>query len=181
EGFRGATVKLDASALEDFRAALARRYAQLAASGDRLEVFDLEGIAAKDASRPESFARAARTRPLEQNEIYGGLVTAVSSREARVELAPGVSGSVPFSTMSWAREFRPEHATPAPRSALDVLAPGDVVQVRVLRASTTRVAENRLRVTRLELALEQTPAVQGAFVAIDLRTRAVPALVGGYE
>src|SRR5438445_7060893 len=82
QGFRGATVKLDASALEDFRAALARRYAQLAASGDRLEVFDLEGIAAKDASRPESFARAARTRSLEPNEIYGGLVTAVSSRAA---------------------------------------------------------------------------------------------------
>ena len=181
QGFRGAAVKLDPSALEEFRAALARRYAQLTASGDRLEVFDLEGISGKDASRPESFARSARTRPLEQNEIYGGLVTAVSAREARVELAPGVQGSVPFSTMSWAREFQPEHATPSPRSALDVVAPGEVVQVRVLRSSTTRVAQNRLRVTRLELALEQTPAVQGAFVAVDLRTHAVLALVGGYD
>ncbi|HWE24690.1 MAG TPA: PBP1A family penicillin-binding protein, partial [Myxococcales bacterium] len=181
QGWRGAAVKVDAAALDDYRAALARRYAQLTATGDQLEVFDLEGISSKEAARPDIFARVARTRPLEQNEIYGALVTAVSAREARVELAPGVQGTVPFSTMSWAREFKPEHATPPPRSALEVLAPGDVVEVRVLRASTTRVAENRLRVTRLELALEQTPAVQGAFVAIDLRTRAVLALVGGYD
>ena len=98
QGWRGAAVKIDAAALEDFRAALARRYAQLTATGERLEVFDLEGISPKEAAQPETLARAARTQPLEQNEIYGGLVTAVSVREARVELAPGVQGNVPFST-----------------------------------------------------------------------------------
>jgi len=36
-------------------------------------------------------------------------------------------------------------------------------------------------VQRLELALEQTPKVQGAFVAIDLKTRGVVALAGGYD
>ncbi|HXN55975.1 MAG TPA: penicillin-binding transpeptidase domain-containing protein, partial [Myxococcales bacterium] len=34
---------------------------------------------------------------------------------------------------------------------------------------------------RLELALEQTPLVQGAFAAIDPKTRGVLALVGGYQ
>src|SRR5207245_8767847 len=99
--------------------------------------------------------------------------------EARVGLAPGAQGTVPFSTMSWAREFRPAHTPPPPRSALDVLAVGDVVPVRVLRFSATRDAPNRLRVTRLDLSLEQTPAVQGAFIGMDLRTHHVLALLVG--
>jgi penicillin-binding protein 1A len=181
QGWRGAAIKLDVARLEDFRAALARRYAQIANNGDSAEVFDLEGIAEKEAQQPESLARAARTLPLEQNAIYSGVVVAVSPREARVELAPGAQGTVPFSTMTWAREFQPEHATPAPRTAFDVLAVGDVVPVRVLRFSATRDAPNRLRVTRLDLALEQVPAVQGAFIGMDLRTRQVLALVGGYD
>ena len=181
QGWRGAPIRLDASRLDDFRAALARRYTQVARGPDAVEAFDLEGISEKEAPQPDAFARAARTRTLEQNAIYGGIVVSVSAREARVELAPSAQGTVPFSTMSWAREFQPEHPTPPPRSALDVLSVGDVVPVRVLRFSATRDAPNRLRVTRLDLALEQTPAVQGAFIGMDLRSRQVLALVGGYD
>jgi len=181
QGWRGAPIRLDASRLDDFRAALARRYAQIAKGPDSVEALDLEGISEKEALQPDSFARAARSRPLEQNSIYSGIVTAVGPREARVELAPGAQGTVPLSTMPWAREFQPEHATPPPRTALDVLSVGDVVPVRVLRFSATRDAPNRMRVTRLDLSLEQTPAVQGAFVGMDLRTRQVLALVGGYD
>ncbi len=181
QGWRGPPIRLDASRLDDFRAALARRYAQIAKGPDSVEAFDLEGISEKEALQPDSFARAARSRPLEQNSIYSGIVSAVGPREARVELTPGAQGTVPFSTMSWAREFQPEHATPPPRTALDVLSVGEVVPVRVLRFSATRDAPNRMRVTRLDLALEQTPAVQGAFVGMDLRTRQVLALVGGYD
>ena len=181
QGWRGAPIKLDASRLDDFRAALARHYGQIAPDLQAVQVFDLEGVPEKEALRPDSLARAARTRPLEQNSVYAGFVVAVSAREARVELAPSAQGTVPFSTMSWAREFRPEHATPPPRSASDVLAVGDVVPVRVLRFSATRDAPDRLRVTRLDLSLEQTPAVQGAFIGMDLRNRQVLALVGGYD
>ena len=152
-----------------------------------------DGSAAPDASAeadpgvpadrvtPEAIARAARVRVLEQNRIYGGLVTAVSRTDATVELAPGVAGPVPFSTMAWARPFKPEHATPLPRAPADVLAVGDIVPVRVTRFSTTRDSATHLKVTRLELALEQTPLVQGAFVGMDLRTRGLLALVGGFE
>ncbi|TMB08055.1 MAG: hypothetical protein E6J64_03045, partial [Deltaproteobacteria bacterium] len=181
QGWRGAPLKLDASRLDEFRAALARRYAQIAGTPEAVEAFDLEGVSEKEALLPDSLARAARTRPLEQNAVYAGIVVAAGAREARVELAPSAQGTVPFSTMSWAREFRPEHMTPPPRSAQGVLAVGDVVPVRVLRFSATRDAPNRLRVTRLDLSLEQTPAVQGAFIGMDLRTRHVLALVGGYD
>ena len=181
QGWRGAPLKLDASRLEEFRAALAHRYAQIAGTPEAVEAFDLEGVSEKEALLPDSLARAARTRPLEQNAVYAGIVVAAGAREARVELAPSAQGTVPFSTMSWAREFRPEHMTPPPRSAQGVLAVGDVVPVRVLRFSATRDAPNRLRVTRLDLSLEQTPAVQGAFIGMDLRSRQVLALVGGYD
>jgi len=57
---------------------------------------------------------------------------------------------------------------------------GDVVAVRVAHVQTQRTSSGT-RVQRLELALEQTPKVQGAFVAIDLKTRGVVALAGGYD
>jgi penicillin-binding protein 1A len=130
---------------------------------------------------PETVARAARVRPLEQNGIYSGIVINVSRTDATVELGPGVAGGVPFSTMAWARPFKPEHGTAAPRSPADVVAMGDVVSVRVTRFATTRDSATHVKVTRLELALEQTPLVQGGFVGMDLKTRGVLALVGGFD
>ena len=134
-----------------------------------------------DRLAPEAIARAARVRTLEQNGVYAGIVTRVGRGDATVELAPGVEGPVPFSTMSWARAFKPEHSTPAPRGPEGVLSVGDVVPVRVTRFAATRDSATHLKVQRLELALEQTPQVQGAFVGIDLRTRGVLALVGGFD
>ena len=129
---------------------------------------------------PDVVARAAKVRPLVPNDVYTGMVTSVSRSDATVELAPGLAGSVAFSTMSWARPFRPERATPAPRAPADVLSVGDVVPVRIAHMVTQRYSGGT-RVLRLELALEQTPKVQGAFVGMDLKTRGVLALVGGYD
>src|SRR5712671_3571426 len=129
---------------------------------------------------PDVLARAARVRPLAPNEIYAGIVTSVGRADAVVELAPGVAGNVPFSTMTWARPFKPERPTTAPKSPAEVLAVGDVVAGRVAHVQTQRTSSGT-RVQRLELALEQTPMVQGAFVAMDLKTRGVLALVGGYD
>src|SRR5207237_9267891 len=87
----------------------------------------------------------------------------------------------PFPARAWAREFRPEGPTAAPRSPADVVSVGDVVPVRVLRFAATHEAPGRMRATRIDFALEQTPAVQGAFVGMDLHNRQVVALVGGYD
>ena len=129
---------------------------------------------------PDALARAARPRPLETNGVYAGIVTNVTRDDAIVELAPGLTGSVPFATMAWARPFKPERPTPLPHFPADVLSAGDVVPVRVTRF-VAAPSSTHLRVTRLELALEQTPKVQGAFVGMDLKTRGVLALVGGYD
>jgi penicillin-binding protein 1A len=129
---------------------------------------------------PDVVARAARVRPLVPNEIYAGIVTYVGRNDAAVELAPGISGNAPFSSMSWARPFSPARSTPAPRAPSDVVSIGDVVPVRIAHMQTTRTSTST-RVLRLELALEQTPKIQGAFVGMDLKTRGVLALVGGYD
>src|SRR5436190_1288435 len=75
---------------------------------------------------------------------------------------------------------RRRRKTPAPKSPSDVLSVGDVVAVRVAHVQTQRTS-SATRVQRLELALEQTPKVQGAFIAMDLKTRGVLALAGGYD
>jgi len=147
---------------------------------DDTEAADTAAAALEGNVAPDVLARAAKVRPLSPNEIYAGLVTSVGRADAVVELAPGIAGNVPFSTMTWARPFKPERATPPPKSPSDVLAVGDVVAVRVAHVQTQRTSSGT-RVQRLELALEQTPKVQGAFIAMDLKTRGVLALAGGYD
>ena len=209
QGWRGPEVKLDPDRLDAYRSALGRKLASVAQTSDQVWVADLEGIHAaavrkltgkklakkrddsdeSDAAEeipagsaaPDAVARTAKPRPLVQDEIYSGIVTQVLRSDAVVELAPGIAGSVPFSTMAWARPFKPERATPSPRSPADVLSVGDVVPVRVLKLQSERDRAGRMRAARLELALEQTPKVAGAFVGMDLKSRGVLALVGGYD
>jgi penicillin-binding protein 1A len=181
QGFRGARARLGAGQVDAARSALGQKFAQAASPGDEVSVVDLDGIPENEAMKADSLARGARVRALQESATYVVLVTAVDAREAKVWLAPGVEASVPFSTMQWARKFSPEKATPLPRGANDVLAPGDLAEVRVLRLSTTRDRPDHVRPTRLELALEQDPLVEGAFVGVDLKTRQVVALVGGYD
>ena len=181
QGWRGGEFKIDADKIADVRKALVRKLDAVALSPDAVQIIDLEAIPEKEQLGPEAIARAAKVVPLEPGGIYAGIVTEVVRNEATIELAPKVSGYVLFSTVGWAREFKPEHSTPAPHTLSQVLSVGDVVPVRVTRLQTTHDSANHLKVARMELGLEQTPAVQGAFVGIDLKTRGVLALVGGYD
>jgi penicillin-binding protein 1A len=202
QGYRGPEAKLDPAKLDAIRAAIAKRLEQVQRTSDAPAVADLaplhatavrKAVGAKKkkpddpgadeasdddsaADGPEAVARAAQVRPLQTGGIYSGIVTRVGPKDASVELAPGIEGSLPLSAMLWARPFQPERATPAPQKPSDVLAVGNVVSVRV-----TGLTARGMRVSRLELSLEQTPKVQGAFVGMDLRTREVLALVGGFD
>jgi penicillin-binding protein 1A len=203
QGYRGPEAKLDPGKIDAVRAALTRRLSLVQRTGDAVWVPDLAALhasavrkavgakkkkpddpgadeASDDAEAssdgPDAVARAAQARPLVSGGIYSGIVTSVGAKEAAVELAPGVAGTLPLAGMLWARPFQPEHATPAPQKPSDVLAVGHVVSVRV-----TKLVARGSRVSHLELSLEQTPKVQGAFVGMDLRTRDVLALVGGFD
>jgi len=100
------------------------------------------------------------------------VVTDVNSAEKVVMLRTGpYTGTMALEQMSWARVPNPDIAynAQAVKDPADVLKRGDVVEVRVL--SVTDGA--------LEVALEQEPQVQGALLAMDARTGAVKAMVGG--
>src|SRR5439155_16193868 len=59
---------------------------------------------------------------------------------AEIGLIDGATGRIPFSDMRWARPWRPNGSFgPAPRSAADVVKPGDVVMVDPLRAPSPKV------------------------------------------
>jgi len=65
----------------------------------------------------------------------------------------------------------------------DVVKSGDVVLVRVTKLTPCTEKELAAGCTtgKVEVALEQNPAVESALVSIDPRTRGVLALVGGFD
>ncbi|HRQ63772.1 MAG TPA: penicillin-binding protein 1A [Xanthomonadaceae bacterium] len=100
--------------------------------------------------------------------LMPALVVAVDEEAAELHLGDGQTVILPFEALSWARRYETENRRgPAPKSPLDVVAPGDIVR-------TARDAEGRWQFAQL-------PAVQGALVAIDPEDGALRAMVGGFS
>jgi penicillin-binding protein 1A len=110
-----------------------------------------------EAYRLKSWA----TPRLEPGDIEEAIVLAVTKKEARLKIKE-YAAILPSAGAAWAT---------AGKALESILKPGDVVEVRV----TSKNGEAKEAV----VALEQTPLSQAAFVAIDLRTGQIPALVGG--
>ena len=128
---------------------------------------------------PEVGAAPGRlTAPLPKaSDIVEGVVVKVGPQQATVTLVSGGSGVLGIEDASWARkrllppnflttEFRPQ----APLNK--ILATGDRILARVKRREPNGT---------FSLALEQEPLVEGALVALDPRTGAIRAMVGGYD
>jgi penicillin-binding protein 1A len=183
QGFRGAIVHLEQPQVDAAMPLWRERLAGVRARPDQVHVWDLasvnaEGIEPGD-EQEKDVARMVRARPLETGEVYAGLVTAVDDRSAAVDLG-GARGTIALAEAQWARKWNPTSATATPRKMSAVVRVGDVVPVRVLPAKLPPQRAAR-EGKPLSLALEQTPKVQGALVAIDPVTRGVRALVGGYD
>ncbi|MFO8140309.1 MAG: transglycosylase domain-containing protein, partial [Marinobacter sp.] len=132
----------------------------------QLDVSDLSAVALSDQMR--NYPRIESLIP--------AVVTAIDDDQGEADvhirhLGPGKMG---FDTMSWAKRYRTESLTgPAPGKVSDVVAPGDVVYVKVL--SLPRVlepgddpdnAEDVLQ-QELQVALSQAPRVEGAVISIN--------------
>jgi penicillin-binding protein 1A len=120
-------------------------------------------------------------RPIEAGDIVPAVVIAVAAGAApnrkadpgdvEKPLRPGTArvrvgkyqGVLTRAGFGWTRR----------QSAADLVKPGDVIDVEV-----TAVDQARATVT---LALEQTPLVEGALLAIDNRTGQIRAMVGGFD
>ena len=109
-------------------------------------------------------------------EILEGHVVNVSDEGVTV-LAHDLVGTIALPDMLWAERRLSEGesvidavVTPIV-SAKQLVEPGDVIEI-----SLKSIANDTIR-----FRLDQTPLVEGALIAIDPRTGAVRAMVGGYE
>jgi penicillin-binding protein 1A len=109
------------------------------------------------------------------------MVTRTDSDGAEIGFRDGATGRIPFSEMRWARPWRGAASFgPYPRSAADVVKPGDIVMVEPLRASGSK-GEPVAAKQPAAFTLCQVPEVSGALVAMDPHTGRVLAISGGFS
>lgn len=112
----------------------------------------------------------------EFGEIVEGLVVDASDENVTV-LAHGVIGTISLSDMLWAKRRLPQGASVTEAevvpvtSATQLVRRGDVIEVSLQSAVNDKI----------QFQLDQTPVVEGALLAIDPRTGAIRAMVGGYN
>ncbi len=93
---------------------------------------------------------------------------------AEIGLPGGGKGIVPLSAVTWARSYITNKKRGKKiKSIDDVLKKGDIIFVKAMRDITTTTVPQNL------YSLEQIPKVQGALVALDSKTGAIKAMVGG--
>jgi penicillin-binding protein 1A len=132
--------------------------------GYRGPVERLEGPAKTD---PVAIDAALRRHP-DPGNLRTAIVTAVGQRDASLRLRDGRTVALDWDGIRWAREALPADTLgPAPSSAGQVLAVGQVVYLEPIEDGLFRLA--------------QQPAVGAAFVALDPSDGAVIALVGGFD
>jgi penicillin-binding protein 1A len=100
--------------------------------------------------------------------LYPAVATKVDAQSAEFYADGEGQVSVPWDGIKWARKYLNENGMgPAPKTAADVLARGDVVYLRKLDSGAWSLA--------------QVPTAQGALVAVDPVDGAIAALVGGFD
>jgi penicillin-binding protein 1A len=120
------------------------------------------------------------------------LVQRTDAEGAEIGFKDGSTGRIPFAQMRWAQPLHEDgNLGPFPRSAADVVKPGDVVMVEplpeppepakkvVLRGKTIETAAPAKPVALYNLC--QIPDVSGALVSIDPHTGRVLAMSGGFS
>ncbi len=118
----------------------------------------------------------ALPNPPKPQDIVEGIVTKVLPEYAQVVVAKR-QATLKLKDMLWARRRLQKNAlvTEAikyPNATVkQLLRPGDVIEIRMIP----------LKDGTFRLKLEQTPIVQGALMALDPRTGAIRAMVGGYD
>ncbi|MHB1543212.1 MAG: penicillin-binding protein 1A [Gammaproteobacteria bacterium] len=102
------------------------------------------------------------------NGLHRAWVTRVVGRRAWVKRIDDQSIELPWPALSWARPFQGvSHFPPLPKTASDVLRPGDVIYI--------------MRRGNGMWTLAQIPWAEGAIVALAPKTDAIRALVGGFS
>ena len=118
-------------------------------------------------SRPEEF-EALLDPYATVGDLSPAVVVSVDDKAARTFVKSHGLAQIEWEGLSWARrELHADVLGPAPKTAHDILLPGDVVYVVADGRGTAQLA--------------QSPAAQSALVALDPNDGAIAALVGGFD
>jgi len=97
-----------------------------------------------------------------------GIVVSIEKNSFRAYIGNNQTIEIPWEGFKWARKYLSKNSRgPAPKSARDVVAVGDVIKVRWTK--------NKAPV------LAQVPAVEGALVSMNPSDGSIVALTGGYD
>ncbi len=114
-----------------------------------------------EGTDPESFRPSSWDRGLAEGAVVDGVVLRVDRERAEVRVGDHL-GTLGTDEIAWTGRTRPS----------SILKPGDLVRVRLEKLESGGT---------VRIALEQEPAVEAALIAIDPRTGAVRAMVGGFD
>ncbi|MCC2641920.1 MAG: mrcA [Nitrospira sp.] len=111
---------------------------------------------------------------LAEGDMMEGVVTKISKDHVLIQVGSS-TGRLAFDDMAWASKRLkgkdPTKDTVQVKNLKQLLALGDVVEVGIKKLDKETV----------HLRLEQTPVAEGALIAIDPKTGAIRAMVGGYD
>lgn len=123
-----------------------------------------KATALKDGVIPASFTLSEWRQPFGPGDVVRGVVTSVDRDIAILNIGETL-GRLPVKGIAWTGRTR----------VSETVKVGDIVPVRIVKledASERRVAE---------VSLEQEPEAESAFLAMDTRSGAVRAMVGGFD
>lgn len=111
---------------------------------------------------------------LAEGDVMEGVVTKIQKDHVLVQIGGG-TGRLAFDDMAWAAKRLkgkdPIKDVVLVKNLKQLLVPGDVIEVGI----------KKLEKEIVHLRLEQTPIAEGALIAIDPKTGAIRAMVGGYD
>ncbi|HET9961395.1 MAG TPA: PBP1A family penicillin-binding protein [Nitrospiraceae bacterium] len=114
------------------------------------------------------------TLKLKEGDMMEGVVTKLAKDHAIVQIG-AMAGRLAYDDMAWASKRLkgkdPTKDAVQVKNLKQLLTPGDVIEVAV----------KKLDKDNIHLRLEQTPIVEGALIAVDPKTGAIRAMVGGYD
>ncbi|MBI3596033.1 MAG: PBP1A family penicillin-binding protein [Nitrospirae bacterium] len=115
---------------------------------------------------------------VKEGDVIDGVVTAVDEQGATV-VAAGRTGRISPEGMAWAKkrlkgpDLLKDVELNSNAKPSDILHVGDVIRVKIRRLDP--------RGKTAVFSLDQGPVVEGALIALDPRTGAIKAMVGGYD
>ncbi len=109
--------------------------------------------------------------------LYRGLVTKVSKKSAQILIGNTYKGTIGLEDMKWAQRQLDNPKDVGSKVIKKKIRPSEILKV----GDIIEVTPKKGNLESGKFLLEQTPLVEGSLLALDPRTGAVQAMVGGYD